>query len=195
MGAFAPVEGIDAEEILDAVHRPVLEELARRGTPFVGTLYAGLMLTEEGPRVLEFNCRFGDPETQSVVALLEDDLLGALATAASGDLRGSELHVADGAAVTVVLAAGSYPDGRDAGSPIEGVEEAERQGAHVFHAGTAVRDGRLLTNGGRILSVTATGETLAEARSAAYAAADRISFPGARYRRDIAAERGERVGR
>jgi phosphoribosylamine--glycine ligase len=195
MGAFAPVEGIDAEEIVDTVHRPVLEELARRGTPFVGTLYAGLMLTEEGPRVLEFNCRFGDPETQSVVALLEDDLLGALAAAARGDLRASELHAADGAAVTVVLAAGSYPEGRDAGSPIEGIEEAERDGAHVFHAGTAVRDGRLVTNGGRILSVTATGDTLAEARSAAYAAADRISFDGARYRRDIAAERGQRVGR
>jgi phosphoribosylamine---glycine ligase len=195
MGAYAPVDGIDAEEIVEAVHRPVLEELARRGTPFVGTLYAGLMLTEEGPRVLEFNCRFGDPETQSIVPLLEDDLLGVLAAAGSGDLRRSELRASDRAAVTVVLAARAYPDGRDAGSPIEGVEEAERQGAHVFHAGTAVRDGRLVTNGGRILSVTATGETLSDARSAAYAAVERISFPGARYRRDIAAERGERVGR
>ena len=195
MGAYAPVDGVDAEELLDAVHRPVLEELARRGTPFVGTLYAGLMLTADGPRVLEFNCRFGDPETQSVVALLEDDLLGVLAAAAGGDLRGSELRISDGAAVTVVLAAGAYPDGRDAGSPIEGVEEAEEQGAHVFHAGTAVRDGRLVTNGGRILSGTATGGTLPEARSAAYAAVERISFPGMRYRRDVAAERGQRVGR
>jgi phosphoribosylamine---glycine ligase len=195
MGAYAPVGGIDGEEMVDAVHRPVLEELARRGTPFIGTLYAGLMLTAEGPRVLEFNCRFGDPETQSVVPLLEHDLLEVLAAAASGDLRRSELRASDQAAVTVVLAAGAYPDGRDAGSPIEGIEEAERQGAHVFHAGTAVRDGRLVTNGGRILSVTATGETLSEARSAAYAAVERISFPGVRYRRDIAAERGERVGR
>jgi phosphoribosylamine--glycine ligase len=195
MGAYAPVDGVDAEEILDAVHRPVLEELARRGTPFVGTLYAGLMLTADGPRVLEFNCRFGDPETQSVVALLEDDLLGVLAAAAGGNLGTSELRVSDGAAVTVVLAAGTYPDGRDAGSPIEGIEEAEEQGAHVFHAGTAVRDGRLVTNGGRILSVTATGETLSEARSAAYAAVERISFPGMRYRQDVAGERGQRVGR
>ena len=194
MGAYAPVDGIDVEEIVDAVHRPVLEELARRGAPFVGTLYAGLMLTEEGLRVLEFNCRFGDPETQSVVALLEDDLLGALAAAASGDLRGSELRASEGAAVTVVLAAASYPEGRDVGSAIEGVEDAERLGAHVFHAGTAVRDGRLVTNGGRILSVTATGETLPDARAAAYAAVERISFPGARYRRDVAAERGQRVG-
>jgi phosphoribosylamine--glycine ligase len=112
----------------------------------------------------------------------------------SGDLRGSELRASEGAAVTVVLAAASYPEGRDVGSAIEGVEDAERLGAHVFHAGTAVRDGRLVTNGGRILSVTATGETLPDARAAAYAAVERISFPGARYRRDVAAERGQRVG-
>ena len=194
MGAFAPVEGIDPEELVDVVHRPVLEELAARGTPFLGALYAGLMLTENGPRVLEFNCRFGDPETQALVPLLEDDLLTALAAAAAGDLRGVELRAAEGAAVTVVLAAGSYPEGQDAGSPIEGVAEAEAQGALVFHAGTAVRDGRLVTNGGRILAVTATADALADARDAAYAAVERIDFPGARYRRDVAAERGERVG-
>ena len=187
MGAFAPVEGIDPEELVDVVHRPVLEELAARGTPFLGALYAGLMLTENGPRVLEFNCRFGDPETQALVPLLEDDLLTALAAAAAGDLRGVELRAAEGAAVTVVLAAGSYPEGQDAGSPIEGVAEAEAQGALVFHAGTAVRDGRLVTNGGRILNVTAVGDSLADARERAYAAAARISFPGAKYRRDIAA--------
>src|ERR671938_977648 len=195
MGACAPVAGIDAEEIVDSVHRPVLEELARRGSPFVGVLYAGLMLTEEGPRVLEFNCRFGDPETQSVVPLLEDDLLGALAAAARGDLRASELHAADGAAVTVVLAAGSYPEGGDAGSPIEGVAEAEAEGALVFHAGTAVRDGRLVTNGGRILAVTAAAGGAPRAPHGGYAAVERISFPGMRYRRDVAAERGARVGR
>src|ERR671935_861624 len=194
MGAYAPVDGVDAEKIVDAVHRPVLEELARRGTPFVGALYAGLMLTDDGVRVLEFNCRFGDPETQSVVALLEDDLLGVLAAAAAGDLRVGELRVSDGTAVTVVLAAGSYPEGRDAGSPIEGVAEAEEEGALVFHAGTAVRDGRVVTNGGRILAVTATADALADAREKAYAAVERIDFPGARYRRDVAAERGERVG-
>jgi phosphoribosylamine---glycine ligase len=194
MGGYAPVDGVDPEEIVDSVHRPVLEELTRRGTPFVGVLFAGLMLTDDGPRVLEFNCRFGDPETQSLLPLLEDDLLEALAAAAQGDIGGVELRAAERAAVTVVLAAGSYPEGRDAGSAIDGVEEAERAGALVFHAGTAVRDGRLVTNGGRILSVTATGAAVAEARAAAYAAVERIHFPGARYRRDIAAERGQRVG-
>src|SRR5919197_730885 len=195
MGAYAPVAGIDAEEIIDSVHRPVLEELARRGSPFVGVLYAGLMLTDEGPRVLEFNCRFGDPETQSLVPLLEDDLLGVLAAAARGDLREKDTRVSDQSAVTVVLAAGGYPDESDTGSPIAGIEDAQRDGALVFHAGTAVRAGRLVTNGGRILAVTATGDSLREARSAAYAAVERIDFPGARYRRDVAAQRGERVGR
>jgi len=194
MGAYAPVDGVDPEELVDLVHRPVLDELARRGTPFVGALFAGLMLTEDGPRVLEFNCRFGDPETQSVLPILEDDLLEALVAAATGDLSGIELRASDRAAVTVVLAAGSYPEGRDAGSPIEGIEEAEREGALVFQAGTAVRDGRLVTNGGRILSVTATGDSVPDARSGVYAAVKRISFPGARYRRDVAAERGQRVG-
>jgi phosphoribosylamine--glycine ligase len=152
------------------------------------------MLTDEGPRVLEFNCRFGDPETQAIVPLLDDGLLGALAAAAQGDLRERDLHVSDQAAVTVVLAAAGYPDEGDTGSPIEGIADAERDGALVFHAGTAMRGGRLVTNGGRILAVSATGDTLPEARSAAYAAAERIDFPGARYRRDVAAERGERVG-
>jgi phosphoribosylamine--glycine ligase len=176
------------------VHETVLAELAARRTPFQGVLYAGLMLTEKGPRVLEFNCRFGDPETQSLVPLLEDDLLAALAAAAAGDLRGVELRAAERAAVTVVVAAGANPEAQDAGSPIEGVAEAEAQGALVFHAGTAVRNGRLVTNGGRILSVTATADTRADAREVVYAAVERIHFPGARYRRDVAAERGERVG-
>jgi phosphoribosylamine---glycine ligase len=194
MGAYAPVEGIDAEEIVESVHRPVLDELARRGSPFVGVLYAGLMLTDGGPRVLEFNCRFGDPETQAVVPLLEDDLLGVLAAAAHGDLGGKTLDASDQAAVTVVLAAAGYPAEGDAGSLIEGIEDVERDGALVFHAGTAMRGGRLVTAGGRILSVTGTGDAVAEARHAAYAAVERIDLPGAHYRRDVAAERGERVG-
>src|SRR5919204_6754787 len=152
MGAYAPVDWVEPEELVDAVHRPVLEQLAARGTPFLGVLYAGLMLTEQGPRVLEFNCRFGDPETQSVVALLDDDLLGALAAAAGGDLRGVELRAGERAAVTVVLAAGSYPEGGDARPPVESLAEAESAGALVFHAGTAMRDGRLVTSGGRILA-------------------------------------------
>jgi phosphoribosylamine--glycine ligase len=189
MGSYAPVPGLgeDAvENLLEHVHRPVLAELQRRGSPFVGLLFAGLMLTSDGPRVLEFNCRFGDPETQSVLPLLEGDLLEALAAAAVGDLSGVSLETAQGAAVTVVLAAGDYPAGSDRGSRITGVEEAEAEGALVFHAGTALHGDRLVTNGGRILGVTGLGDTVADARGAAYAAADRIAFEGARRREDIA---------
>lgn len=193
MGSYAPVAGISpeqVEELLDAVHRPVLYELAARGAPFVGLLFAGLMLTPGGLRVLEFNCRFGDPETQSILPLLEGDLLGALAAAAAGDLRGVELGVAKGAAVTVVVAAGDYPAAGDSGSAIEGLDAAEAAGAIVFHAATALQDDRVVTNGGRILNVTARGATITEARDRAYAAADLISFEGARTRRDIALAAG-----
>jgi phosphoribosylamine--glycine ligase len=189
MGSFAPVPGVgdeDVEKVLDAVHRPVLAELARRGMPFVGALFAGLMLTPEGPQVLEFNCRLGDPEAQSLLPLVEGDFVGALAAAASGELADVTLRAADGAAVTVVLAAGGYPAESDRGTPIAGVDAAEASGALVFHAGTALYDGRLVTNGGRVLAVTATGATIPEARTAAYAAADRISWAGARRREDIA---------
>jgi phosphoribosylamine---glycine ligase len=189
MGSYAPVPGIDGDvlqEVIETVHRPVLEELARRGTPFVGLLFAGLMLTTDGPRVLEFNCRFGDPEAQSVLPLLEADVVESLAAAAAGDLAGVELVARGGAAVTVVLAAGTYPTEGDRGSTIDGVEEAEAAGALVFHAGTALHGTRLVTNGGRILGVTGLGDTVTTARVAAYAGADRIDFAGARRREDIA---------
>jgi phosphoribosylamine--glycine ligase len=199
MGSYAPVPGLAAdgvERLLDEVHRPVLAELAARGTPFVGLLFAGLMLTPDGPKVLEFNCRFGDPEAQSVVPLVDGDLLEACAAAAAGDLGGVELGQAAGAAVTVVVAAGGYPASDDRGAAIEGIEAAEAAGALVFHAGTALHDGRVRTNGGRVLNVTTVGPTLAEARARAYAALERISFPGARWRRDIAlaASGGATVG-
>jgi phosphoribosylamine--glycine ligase len=189
MGSYAPVHGMGADEVdglLDLVHRPVLAELARRGTPFVGLLFAGLMLTEDGPRVLEFNCRFGDPETQSVLPLVDGDLLQACAAAANGDLGPVDLAVAGGATVTVVVAAGEYPASGDRGTPINGIEEAEATGALVFHAGTALQAGRVRTNGGRVLNVTGVGATLEEAREKAYTAVEQISFPGARWRRDIA---------
>jgi phosphoribosylamine--glycine ligase len=192
MGSYSPV-ALEADEIVDTVHRPVLAELAARGAPFVGTLYAGLMLTEDGPRVLEFNCRFGDPETQSILPRLDVDLLTALAAAAAGEVRGVDVGVAEGAAVTVVLAAAEYPARGDSGSPIDGTSEAEQTGALVFHAGTAVHGGRLVTNGGRILNVTACARSVAEARSRAYAACELISFPGMRYRRDIALDPGLRA--
>jgi phosphoribosylamine--glycine ligase len=189
MGSYSPVPGLDAaqiEDLVDTVHRPVLAELARRGTPFSGILFAGLMLTASGPRVLEFNCRFGDPETQSLMPLLDGDLLEACAAAAAGDLTGVALGVAPGAAVTVVVAAGEYPAAGDRGSVVTGIADAEAAGAHVFHAGTALRDGHVVTNGGRVLNVTATGATVAEAREAAYAAVGRVAFEGARHRGDIA---------
>ena len=184
MGSFSPLPDVaddDAAEILETVHLPVLRELAQRGAPFQGLLYAGLMRTDDGLRVIEFNCRFGDPETQSLLPRLESDLLPLLA----GDLS-QPLELADLAAVTVVLAGGGYPARSDQGSPIEGVEEAGADGALVFHAGTALHDGSLVTNGGRILDVVGTGATVEAARRAAYDAAARIDFAGMRYRTDIA---------
>jgi phosphoribosylamine--glycine ligase len=185
MGSFSPLPDVadkEAPAILETVHLPVLHELARRGAAFQGLLYAGLMRTEDGLRVIEFNCRFGDPETQSLLPRLENDLLPLLA----GDLS-RQPEVAGRAAVTVVLSGGDYPERGDQGTPIEGVEEAEATGALVFHAGTALHDGRLVTNGGRILDVVGLGATVAEARSAAYDAAAHIDFDGMHLRTDIAA--------
>jgi phosphoribosylamine---glycine ligase len=188
MGSYSPVPGIgepEVEDLLETVHLPVLAELARRGAPFSGLLYAGLMLTEDGPRVLEFNCRFGDPETQSILPLVESDLLPLLWGAATGELDG-DVALGEGAAVTVVLASGDYPERSDSGTPIAGVEDAESAGALVFHSGTARHGEQLVTNGGRVLAVTATGDDVAAARATAYEAAGRISFAGMRLRRDIA---------
>jgi phosphoribosylamine--glycine ligase len=189
MGSYSPLPGLSGAQVaqlVERIHAPVVEELARRGAPFIGALFAGLMLTDDGPKVLEFNCRFGDPETQSIMPLLDGDLLGALAAAAGGELAGVELQASPRAAVTVVLAAAGYPARPDHGSTIEGVAAAEATGALVFHAGTALRGEKLVTNGGRILNVTGTGETLAEARESAYRGCGAVSFPRARYRRDIA---------
>jgi len=189
MGAYSPVPRLtDAEiaELVETVHVPVIAELAKRGAPFCGVLYGGFMLTAEGPRVLEFNCRFGDPETQAVLPRLEGDLLGALAACASGELAGVELRATAEAAVTVVLASRDYPERGDAGTTIDGVADAEATGALVFHAGTALHGTRLVTNGGRVLGVTGLGPSLAEARDAAYAGAGRIAFDGMQFRRDIA---------
>ena len=189
MGAYSPVPWFaGADELVERIHQPVVDELARRGTPFVGCLFAGLIVTDDGPKVLEFNARFGDPETQVLMPLLESDLLETLAAAAHGDLGSGGLTLSREAAVTVVLAAPEYPARSDyAGAAIEGIAAAEASGALVFHGGTAVRSGTLVTNGGRILSVTGTGGTVAEARMHAYAAAGMISFEGVRHRTDIAA--------
>jgi phosphoribosylamine---glycine ligase len=176
----------EVSEIVEAVHVPVLAELAQRRTPFLGTLYAGLMLTEHGPRVLEFNCRFGDPETQVVLPLVDGDLLEGLAAAAAGDVRGVEVASSGRSAVAVVLAGRDYPARGDAGTPIEGIETAERAGALVLHAATALHDGQLVTNGGRILNVVAVADSVPAARAAAYDAVAHIDFAGMRYRTDIA---------
>ncbi|HEX4527275.1 MAG TPA: phosphoribosylamine--glycine ligase [Gaiellaceae bacterium] len=192
MGAYSPVPWLeDADELVDQVHKPVIDELARRGTPFIGCLFAGLMMTADGPKVLEFNARFGDPETQVLLPRLEGDLLELLLAAAVGDLSGATASMAGNAAVTVVLAGPEYPARSDySGAPIEGLEAAEATGALVFHGGTAARDGTVLTNGGRILSVTGTGTNVAKARSHAYGAVELISFEGMQFRRDIAAVAG-----
>jgi phosphoribosylamine--glycine ligase len=200
MGSYSPVPGVDAAEaqrIARAVHQPVVDELRRRGTPFHGTLYAGLMLTAAGPKVLEFNARFGDPETQAVLPRLRSDLLDLLARAGTpGGLAGARLEWDPRWAVTVVLASAGYPESASTGHPIAGLDGAPADGAlEVTHAGTALGPGgELVTGGGRVLNVTALGDSPAAARDAAYAAADRITFEGRQLRRDIALRAVERTG-
>jgi len=189
MGCISPVPGLDAatvEQVLETVHRPVIADLAGRGAPFRGCLYAGLMLTDDGPRVLEFNARWGDPETQVLVPRLRGDLLDALLRAATGRLAGAALEVAGEACATVVLAARGYPDAPESGAVIEGLDEAGAvEGVTVFHAGTAARDGDVVVAGGRVLNVSAVGSDLAGARDRAYRGAAEIAFDGMQLRHDI----------
>jgi phosphoribosylamine--glycine ligase len=190
MGSYSPVAEVDgavAAEIARTIHQPVLDELARRGTPFHGVLYAGLMMTADGPKVLEFNVRFGDPETQAILPRLRSDLLELMYAATEpGGLAEAELEWAPEAAVTVVLASRGYPEGASSGDTITGLDEVP-EGVYVTHAGTARSNDRsFVTAGGRVLSVTSLGADLAAARAAAYAAADKIDFPGKQLRRDVA---------
>ncbi|MDQ1105814.1 phosphoribosylamine--glycine ligase [Nocardioides zeae] len=198
MGAYTPLdwapEGL-VDEVLRTVLQPTVDEMARRGTPFAGLLYAGLALTSRGTRVVEFNARFGDPETQPLMALLDSPLAPLLLGAATRTLHEVEPpRWKPGAALAVVLASGGYPETSSTGDVISGLADAEAvDGVHVIHAGTA-RDGAdVVTAGGRVLAVTAVGPSLAAARSAAYAGVERIGFDGAQHRTDIAlaAERGE----
>ena len=190
MGSYSPVPAIDAERaagICKLVHQPVLEELARRGITFHGVLYAGLMMTADGPKVLEFNVRFGDPETQAILPRLRSDLLSLLEAAiVPGGLSGVRLDWAPDMAVTLVLASGGYPESASSGDVITGLESVAPD-VFVTHAGTARNDGgAIVTAGGRVLSVTALGHDASAARAGAYAAADMIEFDGKQLRRDIA---------
>jgi len=196
MGSYSPVPGFgpaEVEEIVDAVHRPALAAMAARGVPFHGVLYAGLMVGPEGPKVLEFNTRFGDPETQAVLPRLRSDLLElCLAAREPGGLAGARAEFGEDWAVTLVLASAGYPESSSKGDVIHGLAAAAEL-AEVTHAGTAERDGEVVTAGGRVLNVTALGPTPAEARDRAYDAAGRIAFDGMQIRSDIAARAVERV--
>ncbi|MDR1962146.1 MAG: phosphoribosylamine--glycine ligase [Gracilibacteraceae bacterium] len=188
MGVCAPppvwTPALEAET-LERIIRPVLAEMRRRGAPFTGTLFAGLMLTADGPKALEFNARFGDPETQALMLLLESDLVPLLLACAAGDLSGTRAVWRPGAAVCVVMAAPGYPGAYEKNIPLTLPRELPEDTA-IFHAGTAWRDDdALLSAGGRVLGVTARGGDLAAARARAYALTESIGFPGARYRRDI----------
>jgi phosphoribosylamine--glycine ligase len=192
MGAFTPVAGFDSAvqaRVMATIVRPAIAALADEGTPYSGVLFVQLMLTAEGPKVVEFNCRFGDPECQAILAPMEGDLLPLLADVAAG-VPPTAPPVPRRAAVCVALASGGYPGPYTTGVPIVGIEAAERvPGVLVFHAGTACRDGRLVTAGGRVLGVTAVANDLAHAIDAAYAAVDQIRFEGRHVRTDIGRRR------
>jgi phosphoribosylamine--glycine ligase len=192
MGAYSPLPWAPAGLVADVTERvlqPVVDTMARRGTPFSGLLYAGLAMTSRGVRVIEFNARFGDPETQVVLANLRTPLGKVLLAAAQGRLdEFPPLQWESGFAVTVVIAAQGYPGTPRSGDVITGLEEAaETAGVDIFHAGTALGDdGQVTASGGRVLSVTAHGDSLAQAREHAYAAVDLIRLEGSHHRRDIA---------
>ena len=191
MGSFSPVPGFEvdhAEQLARTVHQPIVDELRRRGTPFHGVLYAGVMITPAGPKVLEYNARFGDPETQAVLPRLVSDVLDLLeGSTRRGGLEGVRPEWSPRCAVTVVLASRGYPESSSDGDVIEGLRASDPPDVEVLHAGTAERDGQVVTAGGRVLNVTGLGEGPAEARERAYAAARPIEFDGMQMRGDIAA--------
>ena len=192
MGTVAPNPYYTAEvadRCMKEIFLPTVEAMQKEGCPFKGCLYFGLMLTPDGPKVIEYNCRFGDPETQVVLPLLESDLLKIMLATTNGTLAETEVKFSDGAAACVILASGGYPLSYEKGKEITGLDNGQLAGsdAIVYHAGTAIRDGKLVTNGGRVLGVTATAATLPEALKKAYAAADNIHFDKLHRRSDIGA--------
>ena len=193
MGCYSPVAGFDEaleKRVMETIVRPTLAALAREGAPYRGVLYTGLMLTAQGPRVVEFNCRFGDPECQALMVRAPGDLVPLLLAAARGDAWPPARSWSSAASVCVNVASGGYPGKYQAGLPIRGVEAAEaRPGVRVFHAGTATRNSQLVTAGGRVLGVTAVAESMEAAIAAAYGAVGEISFDGMHYRTDIGRRR------
>jgi phosphoribosylamine--glycine ligase len=189
MGAFAPTPAVDAAmeaRVMREIVNPVVAGMAAEGTPFRGFLFVGLMLTADGPKVIEFNVRMGDPETQVVLPLVDEPLLPVLQAAAAGSLTQTSLCRANGKYVGVVMASRGYPASSSSGQVIAGIDQAERMdGVHVYHAGTAIKDGHLVTAGGRVLTVVARGTSFDEAVARAYAATLQIHFDGMQFRRDI----------
>ena len=190
MGAYSPAPVVTEEmhqRIMAQIIEPTIAGMSADGTPYTGFLYAGVMIDAEGnPRVLEFNCRFGDPETQPIMMRMQSDLVAHCLAALEGELDGEEARWSKQAAVGVVLAAGGYPDAYETGDIIEGLPEEETADTKVFHAGTAEKDGHIVTAGGRVLCVTALGDSVTEAQQKAYALVDRISWKNMQYRKDIA---------
>ena len=189
MGTYAPAPVMTpemTERAVEEILKPTIAAMAKEGRVYRGCLYLGLMVTADGPKVVEFNARFGDPETQVVLPLLDSDLVAIMCACADGTLADVPIRWKDGAAVCVVLASGGYPGHYEKGQEIHGLADAEAIGALVFHAGTAMKDGKLVTNGGRVLGVVGRGADISSAVDAAYAAATKISFKDAYYRKDIA---------
>jgi len=197
MGTYAPVPQVSAalmEQIVETIVKPIAKGMVQEGFPFKGVLYTGLMLTAEGPKVVEFNVRFGDPETQVVLPLLETDLVDIVLATISGELASLDIQWKQGSAVCVVMAAPGYPGDYPKGAVIEGLGDVKAEdNVVVFHAGTKQKDSAVLTNGGRVLGITGIGDGLIEARDAAYAGVKKLQFEGAHYRTDIAAKALRRV--
>ncbi|MEM6821945.1 MAG: phosphoribosylamine--glycine ligase [Verrucomicrobiota bacterium] len=188
MGAYAPTPAVDGpllEEIIGCVFRPLLEEFKKSNIQYKGVLYGGLMLTSKGPKVLEFNCRFGDPETQVILPLLETPLLDIILATVSSSLRDIDFRVKNQSAMTVVMASPGYPESPKTGSPISGLTDVCADNQIIFHAGTSHSEGVIKTSGGRVLSVTGIGNTLLNAKEVAYQGIAKISFESAQFRRDI----------
>lgn len=188
MGVYAPPPDIDEawiQSITESVLQPTVDGMRQAGTPFRGVLYAGLMLTADGPKVLEFNCRFGDPETQVILPLLRTDLVELLLASVQGELADLPIKFRNQACASVVLASGGYPGSYEKGKPIHGLDAEFASRTVVFHAGTRLEEGQLLTNGGRVMNVTARGDSLADAVEQAYAAVEQICFEGMQFRTDI----------